>query len=275
MRPVRPKKRFGQHFLKDSRYIRLIVEAAELSSDDVVLEIGPGTGVLTRELAGKAGKVIAVEVDRDLAALLQKHFAAFPNVEVICADILAINLTELLGFVIKGGRKGKVVANLPYYITTPVISMLLDHRELFERLVVMVQREVADRMIARPHTKDYGAFSVKIQFHSEAQVVTRVPRGAFDPAPKVDSAVVCLRLRERPAVSVINEELFFKIVRAGFGKRRKMLRNALLGSDLGFDPDLLDEAFRRTGILPSRRAESLSLGEFALLADVLAGLSMV
>ncbi|HHY45692.1 MAG TPA: 16S rRNA (adenine(1518)-N(6)/adenine(1519)-N(6))-dimethyltransferase RsmA [Firmicutes bacterium] len=269
MNAIRPKKRFGQHFLKDRQYIKVILDAARLSTDDVVLEIGPGTGVLTGELVTRAGHVVAVEIDRELAAFLKERFASFSNLEVICADILTLSLTDILGFAIKKGRRCKVVANLPYYITTPVIAALLNKRELFELLVVMVQEEVADRMVAQPGTKEYGAFSIMVQFYSEAEVMAHVPRGAFHPVPKVNSAVVRLKLRARPAVSVVSEAVFFDVVRAGFGKRRKMLRNALLGSDLGLCPGRVDKAFDIAGIPPTRRAEQLTLEEFGRLADAL------
>ena len=266
-------RRLGQNFLVDERYILRIVEAAGLTVDDLVLEVGPGFGFLTEALASRAGRVIAVELDRRLISILEERFAGHPGIELIHGDILKVNLTELLSSGIKSTGSCKVVANLPYYITTPVIMKFLESWSLFKRIVITVQKEVAFRMTAGPGGKEYGAFSIAVQFRSVPEIVEVVPRSSFFPEPEVDSAIVRLEIRREPAVGLLDEAAFFAIVRAGFGKRRKTLRNALKGAgELGIGLDALEEAFKISRIDPARRAETLGMEEFARLADAIASL---
>lgn len=272
---LRPIKRLGQNFLLDRRYLNSMLAAAEVGPQDVVLEIGPGLGILTAALASRAFKVIAVELDRRLEGALQGAIGGFDNVRVVWGDVLGLNLTKLLDFAINEGRKCKAVANLPYYITSPVVIRLLTEGRaggsgpVFERAVLMVQKEVAQRMVAGPGGKDYGAFSVIVQYYSEPEIMREVPKEAFFPRPKVDSSIVRLRVLKDAAVKVNSSELFFGIVRAAFSQRRKTLKNALrtLLEDLGIDEVRLQGAFAEAGIDPARRGETLGLCEFAALAD--------
>lgn len=272
---IRPRKNLGQNFLVDSSYLDVIISAADLGRADAVLEIGAGTGILTQALAERAAHVIAVELDDRLVEILRANFASSPNVDIVHADILDLGLTELMQFDRVAYRKCKVVANLPYYITSPVILKLLEEVRFFERIVVLVQKEVAERMVAAPGSKRYGAFSVVVQYHAVPEIVAIVPPEAFRPAPKVDSAVVRLLVRREPPVKVASEDLLFAVVRAGFRMRRKTLLRALVmagqgGLGLpGADEKAIREALERAGIKPERRAETLSLDEFGRLADAL------
>ncbi|MDI6639000.1 MAG: 16S rRNA (adenine(1518)-N(6)/adenine(1519)-N(6))-dimethyltransferase RsmA [Bacillota bacterium] len=272
---IRPRKNLGQNFLVDSSYLDVIISAADLGRADAVLEIGAGTGILTQALAERAAHVIAVELDDRLVEILRANFAGLPNVDILHADILDLGLTELMQFDRLSYRKCKVVANLPYYITSPVILKLLEEVRFFERIVVLVQKEVAERMVAAPGSKRYGAFSVVVQYHAVAEIVAIVPPEAFRPAPKVDSAVVRLLVRREPPVKVASENLLFAVVRAGFRMRRKTLLRALVmagqaGLGLpGADEKAIREALERAGIKPERRAETLSLDEFGRLVDAL------
>ncbi|GAG23138.1 unnamed protein product, partial [marine sediment metagenome] len=244
--------RLGQNFLIDEGILDRIIEVADLNKKDVVIEIGPGMGTLTKGLAEKAKKVLAIELDENLVKLLKKTLAHLKNVEIIQGDILKINLKESIkskvplgdlesprderqslprGSRVPSGReaksKVKVVANLPYYITTPTIIHLLKAREIFSNIVVMVQKEVGKRMVAEPCTKDYGALSLLVQYYTKPRIAIKVSRNAFLPEPEVDSCVVNLAVLGKPAVEVEDEELFFKVVRAAFEQRRKTLKNAL------------------------------------------------
>jgi len=272
---IRPRKSLGQNFLVDASYLDVIVSAAEIGRADAVLEIGAGTGILTEALAARAGRVTAVELDDRLVELLHARLAGFPNVEVVHADILDLSLTELMQFDTLSNRKCKVVANLPYYITSPVILKLIEEARFFERIVVLVQKEVAERMVAAPGSKRYGAFSVVVQYHTIPEIIGIVPPVAFRPEPKVDSAMVRLLVRQEPPVRVRSKELFFDVVRAGFQMRRKTLLRALVMAGeaglrlAGADEKAIREALRRAGIDPERRAETLGLDEFGRLADAL------
>lgn len=270
----RAKKHLGQNFLADPRIAVAIVEAAELTSDDRVLEIGPGQGALSRELALRAGEVVAVEVDTRLLPTLEALQGEHANLRVVWADFMQTSF-EQLGLLEAGT---KVVANIPYYITTPILLKLLHADELArmpleaipafpERIILMVQQEVALRLMARPGTKDYGSLSVIVQYAADVTSVVRVPRTAFVPRPQVDSHVVMLTLRRTAPVAIDHPRRFFQVVRGAFGQRRKTLLNALKGA--GFEATALQAAFSATGIDPGRRGETLDMAEFAALANAL------
>lgn len=272
---IRPRKSLGQNFLKDASYLDAIIGAAELGPEDAVLEIGAGTGALTDVLSRHAAHVTAVEVDGRLVELLRRKLGHLPNVDVVQGNILDLSLTDLMRSDRLAGRRCKVVANLPYYITSPVILKLLEETGFLERIVVLVQKEVAERMVAAPGSKRYGAFSVVVQYHTDAEIVGIVPPDAFWPAPRVSSAIVRLDVRSLPAVSVKREDFFFAVVRAGFRMRRKTLLRALslAAQDtpelMGAGEQVIREALARAGIDPARRAETLRLEEFGRLADAL------
>lgn len=270
----RAKKRLGQNFLVDPRIPAAIAEAAELSPTDRVLEIGPGQGALTRELAREAGELVAVEIDQRLTPTLEALQRELPNLRVVWGDFMQTSMEDL-GLAEAGL---KVVANIPYYITTPILLKLLHADELArkpladvgprpERIILMIQQEVADRLLASPGNKDYGSLSVVAQYAAEVSRVIRVPRTAFAPRPQVDSMVVMLKPRAEAPVDVPNPSLFFRVVRGSFGQRRKTLLNALKGA--GFPAETLKAAFDRMGLDSNRRGETLSLEEFAALARAL------
>lgn len=270
----RVRKALGQNFLMDANIIEKIVTAAELTDQELVFEIGPGLGVLTRRLARSAGQVIAVELDTNLLPILQETLGEFPNAEVVHGDALKVNFDQLAvektgGTFGPTGKAYKLVANLPYYITTPLLIHLLTSGFNLDCLVVMMQKEVADRLQASPGGKEYGSLSVLVQYYTEPAIVSKVPKTVFYPAPDVDSAVIRLKRRKTPPVQVISEELFFKVVRAAFGQRRKTLINSLTGSGLAEKNTWL-ELLAAVGIDSTRRGETLSLEEFATLANLLA-----
>ncbi|CCO08579.1 16S rRNA (adenine(1518)-N(6)/adenine(1519)-N(6))-dimethyltransferase RsmA [Desulforamulus hydrothermalis] len=265
------RKALGQNFLLDANIIEKIVQAAELSREDLVFEIGPGLGTLTRRLARSAGQVIAVELDTNLLPILAETLADFPNTRVVHGDALQADFDKLAGEYAGGifgqpGRGYKLVANLPYYITTPLLMHLLTGGFNLQCLVVMMQKEVADRLLAPPGGKDYGSLSVAVQYYTVPEVVARVPKTVFFPAPEVDSAVVRLTRRAVPPVQVTSEALFFKVVRAAFGQRRKTLLNSLTGSGLAARENWL-QVLAAAGIDPARRGETLTMQEFAALAN--------
>ena len=260
---LRASKRLGQNFLVDAGVVRGIVDAAELSPTDTVLEIGPGIGTLTQGLAETGARIVAVEIDKKLPAVLAETLKGYDNVTVVPGDILKLNIPEILG--LKEGGRFKVAANLPYYITTPIIMTLLEQRLPMERLVTMVQKEVAVRMTARPGSKDYGALSVAVQYFTEPRMVMDVPPRAFLPAPEVTSAVVVCRVREAPAVHPVDEKLFFRLIHAAFGQRRKILLNALTGA--GLTKEMSSVGLRAAGIAENMRGEQLTLADFARLSD--------
>lgn len=265
---IRPQHKLGQNFLTDARVLEGIVAAAELAPEDLVLEIGPGLGTLTQHVARAAGKVLAIELDRNLVEILRKTLLEMhPNVELIHGDAGRINLHTLLAERLAPGAKAKVAANLPYYITTPLIMRLLEEHLPLDTIVVMVQKEVADRMVAPPGGKDYGALSVAVQYYTEPRIAVKVSRGAFLPPPDVDSAVVAMKLRAEPPVDA-PREAFFRVVKAAFGQRRKTLGNALSGG-LSIEKARVQDALSQAQIDPSRRGETLSLEEFATLTRMI------
>lgn len=264
------RKALGQHFLVDSRVLGRIVAAAELAADDVVVEVGPGLGVLTQELAARAGRVVAVELDAELAAALQEIFGEKPTVSIVNADILQVPPQELLREAAGNGAAAlppyKVVANLPYYIASPVLRHFLEAEHKPRLMVVMVQKEVGQRIAALPGKM--SLLSVAVQLYGHPQVVARVPPHSFYPPPKVSSVVLRIQVYERPAVAGADVEHFFRVVRAGFSAPRKQLRNAL-AQGLGIAPIGAEDHLRVAGIEPQRRAQTLSLEEWGRLVDAL------
>lgn len=261
---LRPRKKWGQNFLTDVRILESIADAAQIDPDDTILEIGPGLGHLTRVLARRAGRVIAVEVDRKLAAKLAADFADTPNVRIVYGDILQFEPLELLkpGNVLAQPAPFKVVANLPYYITSAILRHILQSTHKPRVVVVMVQRQVAQRLIAQP--PQMSLLAVSVQFFARAHIVRTIAAGAFYPRPKVDSAVVRLDVLEHQPMADKEIERFFEIVRAGFGERRKQLRNSL-ARGLSLDPDAVAAALAHARIDPTRRAETLTLDEWGAL----------
>jgi 16S rRNA (adenine1518-N6/adenine1519-N6)-dimethyltransferase len=259
-------KRLGQNFLIDESIRQKIVTAGELQAGEVVVEIGPGLGVLTQALAEQKCQVIAIELDKHLLPILAENLAEHANVQVVHNDILKINLNELV-LELTGKQSYKVMANLPYYITTPILLHLLENRFNIDLMVFMMQKEVAERMIAQPGPKAYGSLSVVIQYFTEPRLVAKVPNTVFIPQPEVESAVVRFTKRVNPPVELVDEKMFFQIVRAAFGQRRKTLANALKGSRLGLDREQVTNLLNQAGIDGNRRGETLSLDEFALLSN--------
>ena len=257
---LKADKRLGQNFLIDEEVVRRIVAAAELSEGDTVLEVGPGIGTLTQGLAQSGARVVAVELDKRLLPVLAKTLEGYDNVRIENGDILEVDIKNIVG-----APTFKVAANLPYYITTPIIFNLLEQRLSMERLVAMVQKEVAERMVAKPGGKDYGALSVSIQYYTEPEIAFIVPPASFIPAPNVDSAVIVCKRRTVPPVEVCDEKLFFKVVKAAFSVRRKMLSNAL--KNMGISSVQAAAWLERAGIDPKRRGETLSLADFASLTN--------
>lgn len=263
------QKKFGQNFLIDGHVLDKIIAGAGVTKDDMVLEIGPGIGTMTQYLAEAAGKVVAVEIDKNLLPILQETLADYDNVKVIHADVLSLDLEKLVQEE-NGGRPIKVVANLPYYITTPIIMALFEQHVPLANVTVMVQKEVAARMKSGPGSKDYGALSLAVQYYAEPYIVANVPCNCFMPRPNVDSAVIRLTRYEEPPVQVKDEKMLFKIIRASFNQRRKTLRNGLNNSsELNFTKDQIAAAIVAAGFSPSVRGEALTLEQFARLTDIL------
>lgn len=263
------QKKFGQNFLIDGHVLDKIIAGAGVTKDDMVLEIGPGIGTMTQYLAEAAGKVVAVEIDRNLLPILQETLADYDNVKVIHADVLSLDLEKLVQEE-NGGRPIKVVANLPYYITTPIIMALFEQHVPLANVTVMVQKEVAARMKSGPGSKDYGALSLVVQYYAEPYIVANVPCNCFMPRPNVDSAVIRLTRYEEPPVQVKDEKMLFKIIRASFNQRRKTLQNGLNNSsELNFTKDQIAAAIAEAGFSPSVRGEALTLEQFAKLTDIL------
>ena len=272
---LRARKSLGQNFLIDANIANKIVWAAGLSQDDAVVEVGPGLGVLTGRLAAAANLVAAIEIDRHLMPVLRENLATYGDkVHIHLADALKVNLDTLMQS-ISGGRFGagarpyKLVANLPYYITTPLVMHFLESGYNLKRIIVMVQEEVARRMVAQPGGSDFGALSIGVQFFAVAEIMFRVPRTVFFPCPEVGSAVVRLDIRDVPAVEVPSRSYFSAIVRAAFGQRRKTLANALAGGRLGPTKEEWSDLADEVGINPGCRGETLGLAEFAQLARAL------
>ena len=261
------QKKFGQNFLIDTHVLDKIISAAHITKEDMVLEIGPGIGTMTQYLAEAAGKVIAVEIDKNLIPILSDTLSEYQNVRIINEDVLKLDLRKLADEE-NGGKAIKVVANLPYYITTPIIMGLFENHVPVESITVMVQKEVADRMQTGPGSKDYGALSLAVQYYAEPYIVANVPPNCFMPRPKVGSAVIRLTRHKEPPVEVKDEKLMFDIIRASFNQRRKTLANGLNNSDkITCSKEIITEAIEKLGKGPSVRGEALSLQEFASLSN--------
>ena len=261
------QKRFGQNFLIDAHVLEKIVSAAGITMDDCVLEIGPGIGTMTQYLAESAGQVIAVEIDTNLLPILADTLKDYSNVKVINQDILKVDINELVKEY-NNGRPIKVVANLPYYITTPIIMGLFESNVPIDNITVMVQKEVADRMQVGPGSKDYGALSLAVQYYASPYIVANVPPNCFIPRPNVGSAVIRLTRYQEPPVQVKDPKLMFKLIRASFNQRRKTLQNGLNNSpEISFSKEEITKAIESLGVSPSVRGEALSLEQFAQLAN--------
>lgn len=261
---LKAHKKLGQNFLINPRVLADIIHAADIQEGDYVLEIGPGIGTLTQGLAEAGALVTAVELDCGLLPVLAKTLEGYDNITIIHGDILKLDLPALLD-----GKRWKVVANLPYYITTPIIMMLLEQHLPISAIVSMVQKEVAERMAAKPGGKEYGALSVAVQYYTSPELITLVPAHSFVPAPAVESAVIKCIVRDAPPVQLANESFFFRVMRGAFGQRRKTLLNALGAAALGLDRMKIEQGLLTAKIEPSRRGETLSLDEFATLSNVL------
>ena len=263
------QKKFGQNFLIDDHVITKIINAAEITKDDLVLEIGPGIGTMTQYLAESAGKVIAVEIDKNLIPILGETLAEYDNVTVINEDILKLDINRLVEEE-NDGKPIKVVANLPYYITTPIIMGLFESHVPLQSITVMVQKEVADRMQVGPGSKDYGALSLAVQYYAKPYLAANVPPNCFMPRPNVGSAVIRLDCLNRVPIEVSDEKLMFRLIRASFNQRRKTLQNGLANSpELSFSKEEIKSALEEMELSPTIRGEKLSLAQFAALADEL------
>ena len=263
------QKKFGQNFLIDEHVITKIINAAEITKDDLVLEIGPGIGTMTQYLAESAGKVIAVEIDKNLIPILEETLAEYDNVTVINEDILKLDINRLVEEE-NDGKPIKVVANLPYYITTPIIMGLFESHVPLQSITVMVQKEVADRMQVGPGSKDYGALSLAVQYYAKPYIAANVPPNCFIPRPGVGSAVIRLTRYEEPPVTVKDEILMFKLIRASFNQRRKTLQNGIANSpELPYSKAQVEKALEKMGLAANVRGESLTLAEFAKLSDII------
>lgn len=262
------QKKFGQNFLIDTHVLEKIIGASGVSKEDFVLEIGPGIGTMTQYLCEKAREVVAVEVDKALIPILENDtLADYKNVTILNDDILKVDIAKLVEEK-NGGRPIKVVANLPYYITTPIVMGLFERHVPIDSITIMVQKEVAQRMQAQPGTKDYGALTLAVGYYADAQIVANVPPNCFMPRPKVGSAVICLKRHEKPAVDVKDEKLLFRIIRASFNQRRKTLQNGLNNAgDISFAKEQITAAIERAGFPPNVRGEALTLEEFARLSN--------
>lgn len=263
------QKKFGQNFLIDTHVLEKIISAAGITKNDCVLEIGPGIGTMTQYLAENAGHVVAVEIDRNLIPILKETLADYDNVTVINEDILRVDI-KALDEEYNGGKPIKVVANLPYYITTPIIMGLFESGVPIDNITVMVQKEVADRMKEGPGSKDYGALSLAVQYYAEPEIVANVPPNCFIPRPNVGSAVIRLTRHKEMPVEVKDPALMFKIIRASFNQRRKTLQNGLGNApELPYTKEQIAAAIAEMGLTPTIRGEALSLAQFAQLSDIL------
>lgn len=263
------QKKFGQNFLIDTHVLDKIISAAEITKNDLVVEIGPGIGTMTQYLACAAREVVAIEIDKMLIPILQDTLSEYDNVTIIHDDVLKVDLNKLAEEK-NGGRPVKVVANLPYYITTPIIMGLFENHVPVHSITIMVQKEVADRMRMGPGTKDYGALSLAVQYYAEPYLVANVPQNCFMPRPKIGSAVIKLTVHENPPVTVRDEKLMFKLIRASFNQRRKTLANGLNNSpELHYSKEQIAQAIESLKLSPSVRGEALTLEQFARLADIL------
>lgn len=263
------QKKFGQNFLIDTHVLDKIISAAEITKDDLVVEIGPGIGTMTQYLACAAREVVAIEIDKMLIPILKDTLSEYDNVTIINEDVLKVDLNKLAEEK-NGGRPVKVVANLPYYITTPIIMGLFENHVPVHSITIMVQKEVADRMRVGPGTKDYGALSLAVQYYAKPYLVANVPQNCFMPRPKIGSAVIKLTAHETPPVTVRDERLMFQLIRASFNQRRKTLANGLNNSpELHYSKEQVAQAIEKLGLSPSVRGEALTLEQFARLADIL------
>lgn len=265
------QKKYGQNFLIDTGVLDRIITAAEITKEDCVLEIGPGIGTMTQYLAERAGEVVAVEIDQNLIPILKETLAAYDNVTVIQDDILKVDVRKIVEEK-NGGKPIKVVANLPYYITTPIIMGLFEKHIPLKSITIMVQKEVAERMQVGPGTKDYGALSLAVQYYAKPEIVANVPPNCFIPRPNVGSAVIRLTRYEEPPVKTGNEEKMFALIRASFNQRRKTLVNGLTNAPvLGLTKEQVTEALEQMGLPATIRGEALTLEQFASLSDKLFG----
>lgn len=263
------QKKFGQNFLIDGNILGKIVDAAQITEEDCVLEIGPGIGTMTQYLAERAKSVIAVEIDKNLIPILQDTLSSYENVKVIHEDILKVNIDRIVREE-NNGKPIKVVANLPYYITTPIIMALFENHIALQSITIMVQKEVADRMQAVPGTKDYGALSLAVRYYARPEIIMRVPASCFMPKPNVDSAVIRLTRHEKPPVEVTDEARLFAVIRASFNQRRKTLVNGLSNAgNLGIGKEKITEIIAQMKLSPTVRGETLTLEQFAELSNCL------
>lgn len=263
------QKKFGQNFLIDTHVLEKIIRAAGVTKDDMVVEIGPGIGTLTQYLCEAAREVVAVEIDKNLIPILEDTLSPYENVSIINEDVLKVDLNKLVQEK-NGGRPIKVVANLPYYITTPIIMGLLEAHVPVDNITVMVQKEVADRMQSGPGSKDYGALSLAVQYYAEPYIAANVPPNCFMPRPNVGSAVIRLSLHKDKPVKLQDEKLMFKLIRASFNQRRKTLANGLNNSDeIKLSKELITEAITELNLSPSIRGEALKLEDFAALSNII------
>ncbi len=260
------QKKFGQNFLIDTRVLERIIESAEITKDDMVLEIGPGIGTMTQYLCEAAGKVVAVEIDNNLIPILQDTLSSYDNITILNQDILKVDLKELVEKE-NGGRPIKVVANLPYYITTPIILALLEKEVPVDSITIMVQKEVAERMESGPGSKDYGALSLAVQYYAKPNIVAEVPPNCFMPRPNVGSAVIRLKKYENPPVRVEDQGLMFRIIRASFNQRRKTLQNSLVNGGIPVKKEELVAILEKMGKPATVRGEALTLSDFAELSN--------
>ncbi len=260
-------KSLGQNFLIDDNIVDKIVAGAGIGPSDKIIEVGPGIGTLTREMASRAEALMAVEIDKNLIPILTDTLEDYENVKIVNEDIIKADIRGLIDENLDGGPV-KLVANLPYYITTPIIMRFLEEDINVTDIVVMVQKEVAERMNAQPGGKDFGALSVAVQFYCDTEIVAKVPRHLFVPQPNVDSIVIALRVRPERKYRVDSEDLFFKVVKAAFGQRRKTLLNSIASMG-NLSKDMVKEVLEEAGIDPKRRGETLSLDEFAILSNVI------
>ena len=259
---IRPKKRLGQNFLFDESALYSIVKAADITSEDRVLEIGAGIGNLSAFIAEKAGTFYALEKDASLKKILTENLSPFTNTQIIFADILDFGLASPAQ-----GKKLKIIGNLPYYITSPILLRLIEQKNFIESILITVQKEVAQRIVAKPGTKDYGRLSCLLQFHCEASILAQFSRRQFTPRPDVDSTLVRLRILEKPSVNVVSEQIFFQTVKAIFAQRRKTLLNGLCAGNFGLEREKLKEILQEVNIDAGIRGEKLSLAEIGKLSD--------
>lgn len=264
-------KSLGQNFLIDGNIVRNIVKGANIGKDDYVLEIGPGIGTLTEELALNAKKVVSVEIDRKLLPILEYTLSKYDNVEIVNGDILKIDIQKLIDEKLGRGPV-KVVANLPYYVTTPIIAKLIEDDLNIESITVMVQKEVADRIVASPGNKQYGSLTVFVNFYSFPEILLSVPKTVFMPQPKVDSAVIKLNIKK--STIDVDRKLFFKVVKAAFNQRRKTILNSLSNRELGLDKDKTKEVLEKCNISPQERAENLKIEDFIKISKTLPSLNI-